>query len=75
MSRDEIIEILVLEYGWPINDLKDKSLEELKNLLLVEKCKNKHNPFSCLDGKCDPDDSADLFPNGRDFDAEDEGSW
>lgn len=75
MKKDEIFEILVEEYGLPGEDLKGKTYKELNALLSVEKRKAKHTFLSNFDGECDPEDEADLFPNGRDFDAEDEDDF
>lgn len=59
MTRKELLDTLCEEYGEDFDEIKYKRTETLRNLLREV---------------CD-DATSDLYPNGRDYDAEDEDFW
>lgn len=75
MTKDEFIKILMEKYGFSAEDLKGKTYRELMALLSSVKRKERQVLLDSLEESYDSDDGVDLYPNGRDFDADDEDSW
>lgn len=63
MKKAEILKILCQEFGYPMEFLEGKSYAEVNKILADEKREAR---------ECSENDDADVFPNGRDFSAEDE---
>ncbi len=59
MKKENIIKILSEKYDYPPESLDSYTYDELRKLLSEEYAEEKNN-------------EVDMYPNGRDFDAEDE---
>lgn len=63
MTKKDMIKILCQNFGYKKDILEEKSYADVKKIYIDENLEQR---------SCSADDDADLFPNGRDYEAENE---